>query len=157
MLTNFIKIFLYLAVCFTLVFSPIALAQDASGAQQITTLSKGDPAPFSGTLFSTEASAILLTKIELSEESCQVKLNRAVGLRSAELQLKIDTVTASLTACNQRYTDIVDIKNDHILFLDNQIAKRSAPKNELWLAAGVILGVALGVTSAWSYGQVANP
>tara|TARA_R110002074_G_scaffold276617_1_gene448036 strand:- start:10 stop:483 length:474 start_codon:yes stop_codon:yes gene_type:complete len=156
MLINFTKTMASFAICFTLIFSPVAFSQDNSESDLVVTLSEGQPAPFSGTLFSTGAAANLLTQLELSNESCQIKIDREVGVKSAQMQLEIDTLSASLLACNQKYTDIIVIKNDHIEFLDNQIAKRSSPKNELWLATGIILGLALGMTSAWSYGQIAN-
>ncbi len=156
MLINFINRVVYFIICFTLVFSPVAIAQDAPDNNVVVTLEAGQVAPFSGTLFSTGAAAKLLAEIELSNESCQARIDREVGVSSARLQLEIDSLNASLSACNQKYTQIIDIKNDHIAFLDDQIAKRSDPKTELWVVAGIVLGIGLGVGSAWSYDQIAN-
>mgnify|MGYP001325360327 FL=1 len=142
-------------VMFSLVCTPVAFADDID-QDIITTVEQGEPAPFSGTLFSTSAAAQLLAEIELSQQTCQVRIDREIGMLSANHQLQVDNLTASLESCQSRSDQIIALKDQHIEFLDTQLVRSSDPNNEIWLAAGVVLGLLIGVGSAWSYGQVVN-
>tara|TARA_B100000214_G_C23868666_1_gene581538 strand:+ start:335 stop:799 length:465 start_codon:yes stop_codon:yes gene_type:complete len=134
-----------------LIFQPVAFADE-----KIATVNVGDPAPFSGTLFNTEAAARILTDLEFATESCNLETERRLGLQSAEMQLKIDTLQASLDACNQKYDTILSIKQDQILFLDQQLQKANKPNSQLWFVLGVVGGVIITGTAAWSINQVSG-
>jgi hypothetical protein len=152
MLSKFLSIAFSTCIVFTLIFSPVVRADEGI----VVTLAEGETAPFSGTLFSTEAAAKLLAEIQLSNESCQVRIDRELELATARFQLDLDNANASVESCNTRYTQIVDLKDNHIDFLDQQLVNSSNPNNELWLAIGVVGGLLLGMGAAWSYGQIAN-
>lgn len=126
-------------------------------AKLVTTLEKGEEAPFQGTLFSTAAAASLLAQIELSEESCQLEVNRQVDLTKATYQLEIDTLNAKVLRLETNYSDMLEIKTGQIDYLDTQLQKASKPRNELWFALGVVGGIVITGTAAWSMGQIANP
>jgi hypothetical protein len=142
-------------VIFSLVFTPVAFAEDID-QEIIATVEQGEPAPFSGTLFSTSAAASLLADLEISREVCQVRIDREIGIIGARHQLEIDNLTASLDSCETRNQQIIDLKDQHIEFLDSQLVRSTNPNNEIWLATGVVLGLLIGIGSAWSYGQVVN-
>ena len=134
-----------------LIFHPAAFADE-----KVTTLSEGDLAPFTGTLFNTEAAARLLADLELSTRSCQIETDRLVGIKQAEMQLEIDSLQASLDATKLRYDDVLLIKNNQIDFLDQQLSKSAKPNNELWLVLGIVGGVAITGAAAWSINQVSS-
>ena len=145
------KKMLVLYVSSFLIFSPISFADE-----QVTTIEKGDPAPFNGTLFNTEAAARLLTNLEFSQETCQIEIDRQLDLKTAQLELKIDNLNSSLSGCTQRYKDILKIKNDQIIFLDDQL-KKSSPNNKvLWFAIGIASGVIITGVAGWSLGQISS-
>ena len=150
-------------ISFSLLFAPgVAYGDEAEEsvidqAKLVTTLEKDEAAPFSGTLFSTAAAASLLAQIELSEESCQLEINRQVDLTKAEYQLQIDTLDAKVLRLETNYNDMLEIKTGQINYLDAQLQKASKPKNELWFALGVVGGVIITGTAAWGMGQIANP
>ena len=109
MLSKFLSIAFSTCIGFTLIFSPVVRADEGI----VVTLAEGEPAPFSGTLFSTEAAAKLLAEIQLSNESCQVRIDRELELATARFQLDLDNANASVESCNTRYTQIVDLKDNH--------------------------------------------
>ena len=59
------KLLLFLVTATSIIFSPIAHAQNPEGA---TTVQEGEPAPFSGTLLTNEAAATLLAEIQVCSE-----------------------------------------------------------------------------------------
>ena len=136
-------------VCSFLVFYPVSRADE-----QVTTLSEGEEAPFSGTLFNTEAAARLLTDLEFTQQTCQLEIDRQLGIQRSTMQLEIDNLTASGTSCNLRYEQVIDIKNNQILFLDEQL-KQSSPNNKvLWFAIGIASGVLVTAAAGWTMGQI---
>ena len=60
--------------------------------KRLQQLKKGQPAPFDGTLFNTEAAARLLIDLEFSQEACQIETTRQLQLQSAQFHLEIDVL-----------------------------------------------------------------
>ena len=145
-------------ISFSLIFAPVTVHADdqppTSELELVASINEGEAAPFSGTLFSTAAAAKLLAELELNSESCQLQVDREVSIVSARYQLDIDNLNARILSLETSYTSRIDIKDDHILFLDQQLAKSSNPRNELWFALGVVGGVLITGAAAWSLGQI---
>ena len=156
-----LKSILSTLVAFTLVFAPVTShageeksSESVSGQEIVTTLEIGQPAPFTGTLFSTSAAASLLAELELNKESCDLKINREVDLKTAEMQLQIDNLNATILRLETNHNSILLIKNNQIDYLDGQLERAAKPNRELWFALGVVGGVILTGTAAWSLGQI---
>ena len=118
------------------------------------TLNEGDTAPFSGTLFSVEAAAQLVIDLEYTQETCQLEIDRQLGLQTAQMQLEIDSIAASLTSCQTIHSDILEIKNGQIEFLNDQLLKSSRPDNGLWFGLGIVGGVLVTAAAGWTLGQI---
>jgi len=155
MLSKILNYSMSFMISFTLIFFPVAHA-DTVENEVVTSILEGEAAPFDGTLFSTEAAAKLLAEIQLSNESCQVRIDRELEISSARFQLDIDNLNSSLDASNLRYDQVTSLKDNHIDFLDQQLQRSANPNNELWLVIGIASGLLLGMGAAWSYGQIAN-
>ena len=149
-----------IAISLSLIFAPVAAHADdpapASELELVTSLSTGQSAPFSGTLFSTAAAAKLLAELELNNESCQLEIDREVDLVSARYQLDIDNLNARIESLDSSYSQRLEIKDNHIDFLDEHLIRSSRPKNELWFAIGIVSGVVLTGAAAWSMGQISH-
>ena len=147
-------------ISLSLTFAPMTAHADdpepVSELELVSTLNEGDVAPFSGTLFSTAAAAKLLAELELNDESCQIAINKEVSLVEARYQLDIDNLNARIVSLDESYTQRIAIKDNHIDFLDQQLVKSSRPRNELWFAIGVVGGVVITGTAAWSMGQISH-
>jgi len=145
---------LSLYLCSFLIAAPALANPPAWDGATIVTINEGDTAPFSGTLFSVEAAAQLLIDLEYTQETCQIETDRQLGLQSAQLQLQIDSTTAALTACQTMHSDILEIKNGQIEFLNDQLMKASRPDNGLWFALGIAGGVLVTAAAGWTLGQI---
>ena len=151
-----------LLTCFTLVvqttlYPTIAWADDSAETERVTTVNEGEPAPFNGTLFNTAAAARLLTDLNFTEEACQLKLDRELGLQKSRFQLDIDTLTASRDSLQFRFDETLAIKNSQLLFLQDQIKPQPwYQAGELWFAVGIISGVLITVGAGYALGQAAN-
>jgi hypothetical protein len=126
----------------------------AGSGPKITTLNLGDPAPFAGTLFNTQASAKLLIDLEFNLETCRVETDRKLGLLRSELQLNIDLCQASRDALQFRFDETIKIKQGQIQFLEQQM--KPSPwyeSGEFWFAVGLIGGVLITVGAGYALGQ----
>jgi hypothetical protein len=155
-----IKEILSTIIAFSLILAPVSAQandpQPASELELVTSINEGESAPFSGTLFSTAAAAKLLAELELNNEGCQLAIDREVSIVSARYQLDIDNLNARIESLDSVYTQRIEIKDNHIDFLDEQLIRSSRPKNELWFAIGVVSGVILTGAAAWSMGQISH-
>jgi hypothetical protein len=155
-----IKQLLGTVISCTLICAPITAraddALDTSELELVATLSQGESAPFTGTLFSTVAAAKLLAELELNNDRCQIEIDRELSITSARYQLDIDNLNARIVSIDSAYTQRLEIKDNHIEFLDQQLMKSSRPRNELWLTIGVVGGIVLTGAAAWSMGQISQ-
>jgi hypothetical protein len=149
-------------ITFTLIFAPVvSYAGDETSSEDIgdqaelvTTITQGQPAPFSGTLFSTRAAATLLAELEMNNAACQILIDREVATTTASFQLEVGNLNATITRLQTNHDSILAIKNDQIDYLDLQLGKASKPNRELWFALGVVGGVLITGTAAWGLGQI---
>ena len=120
--------------------------------ERVVTLQEGDSAPFSGTLFSTEAAARVLIDLELANESCEIQVERQVENLRAEMLLDYRNLEASRDALQLRYDQTLQIKNDQIDFLQQQA--RPKMSREVTLIVGVLTGVGLTIASAYTLDKI---
>jgi len=119
--------------------------------EQVATVTEGDPAPFTGTLFNTEATARMLAELQLTEESCNLRITRAVGLKEAELQLNIDQLQIRFDTSTELYNQRLLIRDQQIEFLQEQYSPPQWYEHPVfWTAIGLVIGTAttVGVTYA---------
>mgnify|MGYP001438696450 CR=1 FL=1 len=142
---------------YSITIPTIAYADDTPTPQEekVVTIKQGDPAPFTGTLFNTPAAARLMIDLEFTQQTCKVETDRQLGLLRSELQLKIDLCTARTDALQLRHTEILQIKNSQIEFLERQLKPQPwYQSTEFGIAIGVVLGVAITVGAGYALGQV---
>ena len=141
---------LFICVCLFL-FSTVAHADEA-----ITTLVEGEPAPFTGTLFSTAAAARLLADMEANQELCQVHIETQLALQEAKLTYELETTKASLAACQLRETEIIELKQQQINLLSIELERANRVPKWVIFSGGVVGGVGLTIASAWALNQASE-
>ena len=125
--------------------------------QKITTIRKGQPAPYTGTLFNTAAAARLQVDLQFTEASCRIETDRKLGLLRSKLQLDVDLLKAQLSSQQQLHQDVLRIKNDQIKFLEGySLETKWYDSNEYWLVTGLVAGIAVTAIAGWSLGQANN-
>lgn len=151
------KIITVITLCFYALCTVPTIAYAGEAEQKITTLRRGQPAPYSGTLFNTAAAARLQVDLKFTEESCNIETDRQLGLLRSKLQLDIDLLKAQLDSQQQLHQDVLLIKNDQIKFLENySLETKWYESNEFWLVTGLVAGIAVTAIAGWSLGQANN-
>ncbi len=160
---NWIKLTTPVTVlCFllqSLVFSmPVAYADTPSppseDRERITTLRLGEPAPFAGTLFSTKAAAKLMVDLKFTQETCNLEIDRRLGLLRADMQLKLDILQGSYDSLQTKHTSLMKVKDEQIDFLGEQIKPVVwYESGEFWFAMGVVGGILITIGAGYALGQ----
>ena len=132
-----------------------SLADDEVGAV-IVSIEEGAPAPFDGTLFSTRAAADILVQLENQDAACQIRVDREVGLREAELNLQIERAEIAANACQERYDMHMDIKREEVNFLYDRLRRASGNKNALWFGVGTTAGIGMTALSVWILNSISS-
>ena len=119
-----------------LLFSSLAFAND------VVTLEKGERAPFAGTLLSPDAAAKIIVESDKSLEQCIIDSKRDLALQEAQLTFDNKNLEARLAACTLRQTEMTELYEQQIQFLEKQVVR---PKWEgpVWFIAGVVTSAGL--------------
>ena len=141
---------------FLIIVTCSAFLATAQAEDQIVTLKKDDRAPFAGTLFSTTAAARIAIDLENNKAVCDLKIGEAVEKQKAYDKFQLDLRQASLDACLQKYTVVVDLKQQQIDELSDQLKKNTGPQPAWWFAGGVVGGITISLLTAYAYSQIAN-
>ena len=139
--------------CFAFLLQTLAIPTIAHAEEQVTTLQQGAPAPFSGTLFNTEATARMLAELQLSEESCDLKINKAVDRNKAEMQFTIDQLQIRLDTSAEVFSRRLEIRDSQIQFMDVELTRRKV--HPAWfLVGGIVIGSLTAIGTAAAMNQV---
>jgi hypothetical protein len=133
----------------------LLMSLSASAEPQITTLKKGEIAPFDGTMFNVPAAAQLAIDLEFNERTCQLKIDREVEIAEihkdieiAKLQSTIQLRDDQIAIINERYRSEID-------YLQNRLEKSERKIGPgVVLAGGIVTGIGLTMTSAWILSKV---
>ena len=133
---------------FWLLFCSLAFAGD-----EVITLKKGEPAPFSGTLLSPAAAARLLATGEADLATCLADAKRDKAILTAEKDFEIQTAEAKLARCTFESARKEELYLERIEWLE----KRANPPS--WQAptsfvGGVIVGMGVVALSAWTLDKI---
>ena len=145
------KLLIFLIATSSIVFSPVAHAQDTKDA---VTVQKGDPAPFSGTLLTNEAAATLLAEIQVCSERASLEYELELERQRSTCDLEKTLLEIRLDSQKQMYENIVSAQDqqlDYTLKVRNPRLSREAP-----FVIGVASGILLTTASAYAMSLASN-
>lgn len=124
--------------------------------EQVANLNEGEPAPFSGTLFTPTATARMLVELENASTFCDLKVAENEELLTARYDLQITNMQAALDSCNETCTTRLDIRQGHIDFLNQELAEKKPINTVLYFVAGTVLGVGITLGTSYAYANIVN-
>jgi hypothetical protein len=100
-------------------------------------LKEGEAAPFDGRLFNSAAVSKFIIENKMKVEQCNVQIDYEVGKANAKSKYKFDLHSAKCEADDQRFQDLISIRDDEIKFLRKAY---NPPKYHWWAVAGFTFG-----------------
>jgi demethoxyubiquinone hydroxylase (CLK1/Coq7/Cat5 family) len=127
----------------------LAWSSAANGSEEakFTNLKQGEVAPFDGRLFNDPAVSKLIVDHQFGNLECKIRVDFEVGQANAASQYQYDLLYARSEADNQKFQEIIDIRDQHIQSLEKYVRPSSAH----WWAIGgfaVGAGAAIGIVYA---------
>jgi hypothetical protein len=122
----------------------------ANELPQITPLEKNQKAPYSGILYNPAAVAESIAQREALIQQHQLNLDILEESLKAQCDLSLQNLQSDLSACNDRYDQMVLIKDAQINNLQDLALERANDHSIWWLAGGIVLGIVatVGITYA---------
>ena len=145
------KLLFFLVAATSIIFSPIAHAQDSNGA---VVVQQGEPAPFSGTLLTNEAAATLLAEIQVCSERASLEYELEIERQRSTCDLEKTLLEIRLDSQKQMYENIVSAQDqqlDYTLKVRNPKLSREAS-----FVIGVASGILLTTASAYALSLASN-
>ena len=155
-MNNTFKMIVSYITCFTFLLYSLLVPTLVFAGEEIATVSEGDPAPFDGTIFNTEAAARLLIDLEFSQEMCDIDTQKKLDMQAAYSQLTLDSLQASKDSLQFRFDETLLIRDEHIFYLEKQIRKPKLSR-EVSFTLGIVVGVGITIGAGYAIGQAANP
>ena len=150
------KILSLFLVC-SLLLPAMALADESGETEEespsydVTSIKKGEPAPFDGVLLTPKAAAKIAVDKKFEAAECDLRVGYELHIQENQYTLMLDTKQASIDGLNLKYDQMMEIKsaeNDrlHNLVLQNK-PNQATP---LLFAGGMTIGmaIALGIFAA---------
>jgi len=121
-------------------WSNVALANDAG---KFTFLGYNQCAPFEGVLFDPTATGKILANAVTADESCEIKLKYNLDKQKAEYELDLQNLRIRHDALVSEYDVQLNSLRRENDALSKALKKQSAKNPVLWVAVGVVSGVAM--------------
>lgn len=129
-------------------------AQTKTSTQSlVTSMSKGDKAPFSGTLLNPAAVARILAEKEYAKKECNINLEYEKNLLIAKCNRDTSYLQRELEIEKSKYNSIVSAQKEEIETLRN-LAKGS--DSTLWAVVGFTLGAATSIAIFFAATEIAK-
>jgi hypothetical protein len=148
------KQFIALTLIFTLIFPTYVFAEppELPPEPRIIGIQKGELAPYTGVLLNSLAAARVFVDKDFSITECQLRIDFAVQNELARVNMLLESSKASMEAMNQRYTEIIKIKDTEILRL-SELNNGHKNYSEWWAVGGFVVGAALTVALVFAVAE----
>jgi hypothetical protein len=130
-----------LSIFLVILFAFPAWAQEGV----ITELQKGKRAPFTGVLMDAKAAAKVLTDQKYTAEECRLELDREIEILRAKLELDLKISEIKLSSAVDKYTNLLNIKNEENKRLQELALERPNDYTHWWFVGGAIGGAILTI------------
>ena len=131
----------------------LLLCSLAFAGDEVITLKKGEPAPYSGTLLSPTAAARLLATGEADLVTCLADAKRDKAVLTAEKNFEIQTAEAKLAKCTFESARKEELYLERIDWLEKKTNPPSW-QGPTTFVGGVIVGMGVVALSAWTLDKI---
>ena len=136
-----------------LIYSAMAHAQDVP---KVTTLQKGQQAPFAGSLLNPSAVAHAIAEKENIASQCRLSEQYTEKREKAKCDLLVATASARLDASRTAIDSILRIKDEEIERLNKVALDRPNRYSHWWFGGGIVVGIITSITIFYASVEVAR-
>ena len=145
-------------ICFLLALTPVTVyAQETNLSGKVSSLVKGEAAPYTGVLLDTVASSKMLVDKKYVKLEVELELRKEFAKELAEKRLAFDLLKVEYDSLKKIHDETIKIKDEQITMLNDTLRDEiSGDYSEWWLTGGVALGIILSVTIFYASVEIAK-
>jgi hypothetical protein len=125
----------YLFIGALLAWSSAANGEDEK--PKYTNIEQGQAAPFTGRLFNNAAVSKIIVDYQFNDIECKLRVDFEIGQIKISEQYKYNLLYAKSEADNEKYLEIINIRERHIKSLEKYVRPSNA---HWWTLAGFVAG-----------------
>jgi len=142
----FKKIFtIFLTICFVCLTVNVAAQEFENQEGAVTSLTKGEKAPFSGILLDSIAGAKFIAKSRYCAEELELKIRKEFTVELANKQLAVDLLQVQYDILRSTHEQLLIQKEKEIVQLNEIIKDEISDHSHWWFAGGIVSGVLLSI------------
>jgi len=115
------------------------LAQEANG--QFSRVLNGERVKFDAWCFNDPAFAQIKARLDLADERCQLKIDKAREEQEAAYSLQIGNLETKIASLEKQHNNLMSIKDEQIVSLEAAALKRPNNYSTWYAVGGFIAGV----------------
>ena len=131
-----------------IVLTPVQVAgQEVASLQgKVTAISKGQEAPYAGTLLDEIASAKMIADKKYAALELELKLRKEFAKEFADKKMSYDILKSDFDSLQKTHTALMEIKEKQITNLNELLKEEMGPDySSLWFAGGIVIGIVVSV------------
>ena len=131
-----------------IVLTPVQVAgQEVASLQgKVTAISKGQEAPYAGTLLDEIASAKMIADKKYAALELELKLRKEFAKEFADKKMSYDILKSDFDSLQKTHTALMEIKEKQITNLNELLEEEMGPDySSLWFAGGIVIGIVVSV------------
>lgn len=114
-------------------------------------LNKGQPSPLTGVLFSPEAVAAVIARLDTATAAAQLAVQHQAEIDAAQQKYALDTQKSTCDADKKVLgAQVLDLQNQNKILQDQLKQNTGGPGAPVWIGIGVVGGVVLTVVTAFA-------
>ena len=132
-----------------IVLTPVQVAgQEVASLQgKVTAISKGQEAPYAGTLLDEIASAKMIADKKYAALELELKLRKEFAKEFADKKMSYDILKSDFDSLQKTHTALMEIKEKQITTLYELLKEEMGPDyTSLWFAGGILVGIIVSVS-----------
>jgi len=132
-----------------IVLTPVQVAgQEVMSLQgKVTAISKGQEAPYAGTLLDEIASAKMVADKKYAALELELKLRKEFAKDFADKKMSYDVLKSDFDSLQKTHTALMEIKEKQITNLNELLKEEMGPDyTSLWFAGGILVGIIVSVS-----------
>ena len=135
-------------ITFLIILTPVqATGQEVEELKgKVTSVNKGDAAPYAGILLDEIASAKMIADKKYASLELQLKLRKEFAQEFATKKMAYDLIKTDYDSLQKTHTELMKIKEDQITHLNKLLKDEMGPDySSLWFAGGIVAGIIVSV------------
>ena len=129
-----------LALLMLISFVPTVVAANP-GTGRFSRVLENERAPFDAWCFDDIATAKMQAALEYAKDKCELTINRILEERETQYNLQIGNLETRINTLQKERDNLINIKNEEILRLEQAALKRPNDYSFWWASGGVVAGV----------------